>query len=73
MKIGGVGWGWGTAGRHTVESKRWSTAALEVVGDIVTSMGLSEHTHAPFRALSEKVVQGAVSQEPLQSTLPRAP
>lgn len=41
-------WGVGvTEGRHTVESKRWSTAALEMVGeDIFTTMGLRTYGYS---------------------------
>lgn len=44
MKIRGVG---GQRGRYTVESKRWSAAALEIVGeDIFTTMGLRTYGFA---------------------------
>lgn len=68
------GAGRGTAERHTVESKRESTEALETAGDTFTTMGLSEHTRVPLRALNKKGVQGTAAQEHLHSAaLPGSP
>lgn len=54
--------------------KAKDAVVLEMVGDTVTTIGLSGHTKTPFRVLSKKAVQGTPPQDHIHSaTLPGSP